>query len=109
MVGDGVELRDRMTAFFVLSPSLIGSGPKGGSNSGGDHAAGQRFFGTYPVGQFRFLDGRPSLHLRNGDAVVPPPPAGGSEKANALAAGSPVLLAYRLDGGVEISVGGGPW
>ncbi|CAM9530555.1 unnamed protein product [Choristocarpus tenellus] len=52
---NGMTLGDGMTLFFVMKPAFLGQGV---------HHPGQRFFGTYPNGQMRLLDGHPSLHLR---------------------------------------------
>jgi hypothetical protein len=48
------QMRDDATLLFALAPTWVGRGA---------HAPGQRFFGTYPEGQLRFKDGRPSIKV----------------------------------------------
>jgi hypothetical protein len=46
-----IKLSTPLTAMFVINPRSFG----------GEHAMGQRFFGFYPNGQFRFRNGKPSF------------------------------------------------
>lgn len=47
-----LQLSSASTLFFVIKPLAF---------EPGDQAVGQRFFGHYPFGQFRFRDGRVAL------------------------------------------------
>jgi hypothetical protein len=49
-----------MTFFFVLEVDEFVFG---------SNALGQRFFGTYPDGQFRFADGAPGFYSSNRDHI----------------------------------------
>lgn len=91
LIGNDVQLRDGITAFFVLTPNLLESG---------DQAIGQRFFGHYPYGQFRFHNGRLAFKTENGDHV---------HSSEDVTEGDTILAAYRFDGNVQISLNGGPF
>lgn len=91
LIANDVQLRDGITAFFVLTPSLLQSG---------DQAIGQRFFGHYPYGQFRFHNGRLAFKTENGDHV---------HSSEDVTEGETILAAYRFDGNVQISLNGGPF
>jgi len=49
---ENFQLSPALTLFFVIKPLAF---------EPGDQAVGQRFFGHYPFGQFRFRDGRIAL------------------------------------------------
>jgi len=95
-----------LTAFFVLKPAWFGQG---------SHAPGQRFFGHFPSGQFRFLNGQASFNSFGADYLL----AGGagdvSKYVNKI-----ILLTYRFGRAmgdrregegitIEISVNGKPF
>ncbi|KAJ1454243.1 hypothetical protein M885DRAFT_522050 [Pelagophyceae sp. CCMP2097] len=91
LVANDVQLRDGVTAFFVLRPKWL---------EDGDQAVGQRFFGHYPYGQFRFHDGRLAFKTEGGDYV---------HSADDIAQNELVVAAYRFDGDVAISLDGLPF
>ena len=100
------KLEPESTLFFVLKPDLdafsLGSLPQG-----------QRFFGHYPDGQFRFSDGIPSLFselaLRDKTKIIHKDK--GKRHQDATSINGMAILVYRLRGerGAEISVNGKPF
>jgi hypothetical protein len=92
LVAAGLELRAGMTLFFVIRPVAF---------EAGDQAVGQRFFGTYPSGQFRFRDGHVALRSDSAEYVL-----SGMEPV----ASEWNLVAYRLgpDDAPEAAIGGAP-
>lgn len=88
LVANSLQLRDGITAFFVLKPIRLREG---------DQALGQRFFGHYPYGQFRFHDGRLAFRTDNGDHVY---------SSDDVIEGETLLAAYRFDGNVQMSLNG---
>lgn len=90
LIANRLQLRDGITAFFVLTPTLLREG---------DQAIGQRFFGHYPFGQFRLHDRRLGFKTESGDHV----------HSTEISQGETILAVYRFDGDVQISLNGGPF
>ena len=90
LVASALQLRDGVTCFFVLTPAWLRDG---------DRAVGQRFFGHYPLGQFRFHDRRVAFRTAAGDV----------RHSKVLESGTKLVAAYRLDGRVEMAVDGAPF
>jgi hypothetical protein len=90
LVASALQLRDGVTCFFVLTPAWLRDG---------DRAVGQRFFGHYPLGQFRFHDRRVAFRTAAGDI----------SHSKVLESGTKLVVAYRLDGRVEMAVDGAPF
>ncbi|CAK9105212.1 Uncharacterized protein SCF082_LOCUS49042 [Durusdinium trenchii] len=85
------KLTDEMTLLFVVAPEAFLYGPS---------ARGQRFFGHYPNGQFRFADGTPSL-FSNGDGKLARMDVG----IDIRSAHGLVLLKYKLQGAKGVQIG----
>ncbi|KAG5191556.1 hypothetical protein JKP88DRAFT_251434 [Tribonema minus] len=90
-----LSMSEDMTLFFALAPGWIGRGP---------HAPGQRFFGTYPSGQLRLMDGHPAIKAESSEGAA----------AETLTANTLVTIAYRFSGAPQggrawASVNGKPW
>lgn len=80
LIADKLQLRDGITCFFVLTPFWLHDG---------DQAVGQRFFGHYPFGQFRFHDRRLGFKTESGDLL---------HSYTGLKEGETIVAAYRFDG-----------
>jgi len=91
LIASSLQLRDGITCFFVVTPRWLHEG---------DQAVGQRFFGHYPFGQFRFHDGRLGFKTEAGDVL---------HSYGGLRDGEALVAAYRFDGGVEMAVNGLPF
>ncbi|GBG25861.1 Hypothetical Protein FCC1311_020802 [Hondaea fermentalgiana] len=86
-----LKLTDEATLFFVLRPEAF---------LFGQWARGQRFFGHYPHGQFRFVDASPSFYS-GGDRKL----QRHALKSEIRAQHGLILLKYRLAGKQGVSVG----
>ena len=90
LIANNLQLRDGITAFFVLTPTWL---------QDGDQALGQRFFGHYPFGQFRFRDQK--LAFRSDvDHVY--------SVTDDIKERIPVIAAYRFDGRIAMATNGRP-
>lgn len=91
MILKDFQLRNGMSLFFVIKPVAF---------EPGDQAMGQRFFGHYPSGQFRFRDGHVAIKSGTSEFML----------RNVATPGAWNLIAYRLGNGVapEASIGGAP-
>ncbi len=85
LASSSLQLDASMTAFFYMSPDSLPAG------------TGQRFAGHYGNGQFRFHDGKASMHTAGGDAPLNDP---------LPAANQFQLIAYRFSNDVQISIDG---
>ena len=97
LVANGFQLEAGMTLYFVMKPVAL---------EAGDQAVGQRFFGHYPFGQFRFRDGRVAQRSDSAEYVL----RASSGESNPEA-GAWNLVAYRVlvDGPPQASLGGAPF
>ena len=105
-----VQLADGMTIFVALRPTWL--------SKKGNVVPGQRFFGHYPYGQFRFIEESLSFKTYSGDYLLPlkenmnRSQATISTKTNVkegINAEQFLLAGFRFDRKVEMSVNGLPF
>ena len=87
-----VRLNDRTTSFFTIMPQSLDSGV---------HVEGQRFFGTYPEGQFRFVDGDAAFYAQESGVHKST-----TTTTTSIHPGRWNLVTYRFDRFAEISSNG---